>query len=153
LISAQLYPGESGSGKIVDEIKKEGEKFESEVVIVDAPAGIGCPVIAAVNGADFAVLVTEPTLSGFSDLKRVLKIVNHFNLPWGVVVNKWDISSQKSKEIINWAGKNFLGKIGYDQKIFQAIARLNPILKTNLPVKLEIEKIFQELLNVLKRSK
>lgn len=145
LISAQLYPGETGSGKIVDQTKERGEDFEYEIMILDAPAGAGCPVIAALNGADFAILVTEPTPSGFSDMKRVLTIVNHFKIPYGIVINKWNINCPESKKIEKWAKGKMLGKIDYDQRIFQAIAKLKPIIKTNLPVKKEIEKIFDKL--------
>jgi len=145
LVSAQLYPGETGSGKIVDEIKKRAENFEYEVMILDSPAGIGCPVIAALNGIDFVVLITEPTPSGFSDLKRVLTVVNHFKIPYGVVINKWDINKKVSGEIKNWSQEKFLGEIDYDKRIFQAIARLKPILKTNLPAKNQIETIYAKL--------
>ncbi len=141
LVSAQLYPGETGSGKIVDEIKQRAEKFDYEIMILDAPAGTGCPVIAALNGIDFAILITEPTPSGFSDMKRVLMVVNHFKIPYGVVVNKWDINPIESNKIENWSGDKFLGKITYDKRIFQAIAKLKPIMETNLPVKEEIKTI------------
>jgi len=145
LVSAQLHPGETGSGKIVDQIKKMAENFKCELMVLDAPAGNGCPVIAAINGADFAILVTEPTPSGFSDLKRVLAVVNHFKIPYGIVINKWDINFAKCSEIEEWAKDKFLGKIAYDKRIFQAIAQLKPIIETSLPVKKEIEKIYVKL--------
>lgn len=151
LISAQLYPGETGSGKIVDQIRKKAEKFINDVVILDSPAGTGCPVIAALNGVDFAILITEPTPSGFSDLKRVLTVIDHFKIPYGVVINKWDINPDKSAKIEKWAGKKLLGKITYDQKIFQTIANLTPIIETNLPVQKEIKIIFKNLLGILKK--
>jgi MinD superfamily P-loop ATPase len=69
LISGKLYPGESGSGKIVEELKRRAEEFNNEITIFDSAAGIGCPVIASVRGSDFAVLVTEPTPSAFLILK------------------------------------------------------------------------------------
>lgn len=146
LVSAQLYPGETGSGKIVDRIRKKAEEFGPKVMILDSPAGTGCPVIAALNGTDFAVLVTEPTPSGFSDLKRVFTVVNHFRIPYGVVINKWDINPEESKKIESWAQDKLLGKIKYDQKIFQAIANLQPMMMTNLAVKEEIETIYARLL-------
>jgi len=149
LISAQLYPGETGSGKIVDQIKEKAEKFDYEVMILDAPGGSGCPVIAALNGADFALLVTEPTPSGFSDIKRVLPVVDHFGIPYGLVINKWDINPEWSEKIEKWAGKKLLGRISYDKKIFQAIAKLRPIIETNLPVKKEIKKIYLKLRKIL----
>lgn len=149
LISAQLYPGETGSGKLVDEMKKELSAFAADLILIDAPAGTGCPVIAALQGASFAVLVTEPTLSGFADLKRILTVVSHFHLPFGVVVNKEDLNPSLTREIIGWAGKRFLGKIGYDKRIFSSIASWQPIFQTKLPAVPEIEKIFIRLLNRL----
>jgi len=149
LISAQLYPGQTSSGKIVDEIKKQAQDFNSRLTIIDSPAGTSCPVISAINGANFAILITEPSPAGFTDLKRVLKIVNHFKIPWALVVNKWDMNIPQSRLIISWADNHFLGKISYDQKIFKAIARLQPILKTNLLAKKEINQIFLKLLKKL----
>lgn len=145
LISGQLFPGESGSGKVVTEIKKEAEKLKYEVMILDSSPGTGCPVIAALQGVNFSILVTEPTPSGFTDLKRVLEVVNHFNIPYGVVINKWDIYKSLSNKIEKWAGRKLLGKISYDKEIFKAIANLKPILETNLRVKKEIKEIFKNL--------
>ena len=113
-------------------------------MIIDSAPGTGCPVIAALRDANFVILITEPTPSGFSDLKRVLEVVNHFNVPWGLVINKWDINPQLSDKIEKWAGK-FLGKISYDKEIFKAISHLTPILETNLKAKKEIRKIFEKL--------
>lgn len=149
LISAQLYPGETGSGKTVDQIKERAEKFEYEIMILDSPAGTGCPVIAAFNGTDFVVLITEPTPSGFSDMKRALTVVNHFKIPYGVVINKWDINFAESSKIEKWAKDKLLGKISYDKRIFQAIANLNPIMETDLKAKKEIKKIYTKLLKIL----
>ncbi|TET84855.1 MAG: hypothetical protein E3J36_00330 [Candidatus Nealsonbacteria bacterium] len=145
LVSGQLYPGESGSGKVVTEIKKEAEKFAHEVMIIDSAPGTGCPVIASLQGANFAILITEPTPSGFSDLKRVLEVVNHFKVPYRIVVNKWDINKNLSQKIEKWAGRKFLGKISFDKEIFKAIANLKPILETNLKAKREIKEIFNKL--------
>jgi len=145
LISGQLYPGETGSGKMVSEIKKEAEKFNHEVMLIDSSPGTGCPVIASLQGANFVILITEPTLSGFTDLKRILKVVNHFNIPYSLVINKCDINKSLSQKIEKWAGKKFLGKISYDKKIFKAIANLKPILETQLRAKKEIKEIFNNL--------
>ncbi len=145
LISGQLLPGETGSGKVVTEIKKEAEKFTYEVMLIDSAPGTGCPVIASLQDSNFAILITEPTPSGFSDLKRVLKVVNHFNIPYVLVINKWDINKNLSTKIEKWTGKKPLGKISYDKEIFKAIANLKPILETNLKVKNEIKEIFKNL--------
>ncbi len=145
LVSGQLYPGETGSGKVVTEIKKEAEKFKHDMMFIDSSPGTGCPVIASLQDANFTLLVTEPTPSGFSDLKRVLKVVEHFRIPWKLVINKWDINKKLADKIKKWAGRRLLGKISYDKEIFKAIANLKPILKTNLKVKKEIKEIFKNL--------
>lgn len=145
LISGQLYPGQTGSGKIVDLIKEKAEEFDHQVMMIDSPAGTGCPVIAALNGTDLVVLISEPTPSGLADLKRVLTVVNHFQTPYRVVINKWDINPQMTEKIKKEFKDNFLGKISYDKKIFQAIAELKPILKTDLKAKKEILTIFHQL--------
>ncbi len=153
LVSGQLFPGETGSGKVVIEIKKKAEKFEHDLMIIDSSPGTGCPVIAALQDSNFAVLITEPTPSGFTDLKRVLEVVNYFKIPYGVVINKWDINPEFSHKVEEWAlrpglgreNRSFLGKISYDKNIFKAIANLTPILETNLKAKKEIEVIFNKL--------
>jgi MinD superfamily P-loop ATPase len=145
LVSAQLFPGQTGSGKIVEEIKSRVDKSAWEVMVLDSPAGIGCPVIAALKDTDFVVLVTEPTPSGLADLKRVLVVVGHFNLRFGVVINKWDINKRKARKIEGKFRKQMLGKISYDKRVFKAISNLKPIIETNLRVREEIEKIYGKL--------
>jgi len=145
LVSGQLYPGETGSGKIVSEIKKMAEKFDGDLMLIDSAPGTGCPVIASLQDANFAILVTEPTLSGFSDLKRVLKVVNHFQISWGLVINKWDINPELDNKIEKWVEKRFLGRISYDKNIFKAVSNLTPIMETNLKAKKEIKLIYNEL--------
>ncbi len=145
LVSGYLFPGQSGSGKIVDEIKNEAEKIKSEIMIIDSAPGTGCPVTASLRGTNFVVLITEPTLSGLSDLNRVLEVVNHFNLNWGLVINKWDINKDLSRKMENKFKNKMLGKISYDKKIFESISNLIPIVKTNLKAKKEIEKIYEKI--------
>ena len=150
LVSGQLFPGETGSGKVVSEIKKEAEKFEYNIMLIDSAPGTGCPVIAAFQDTDFALLITEPTPSGFSDLKRVLKVVNHFRIPWGLVINKWDINKKLSSQMKKWSGKRFFGEISFDKNIFKAISNLTPIMETDLKAKKEIKKISNKLNKKLK---
>ena len=145
IISGHLYPGETGSGKIVTEIKQKAEEFNKEIMLIDAPPGTGCPVIASLQDSDFVLLITEPTPSGFSDLKRVLEVVNHFKVPWAVVINKYELNKKLAIKIKKWARAKFLGSISYDKNIFKAISNLTPIMETNLKAKKEIIKIYNKL--------
>jgi len=151
LFSAQLFPGESGSGKIVDFLKEEARKQPYDILLIDAPAGTGCPVIAATKDADFALLVTEPTPSGFADLKQAHKLINAFKIPFGLVINKFDINEENTEQMIIWAQKRravFVSKISYEKKVFQALSNLTPILDTDLKTKKEIEAIYANLKKV-----
>jgi MinD superfamily P-loop ATPase len=145
LISGQVYPGASGSGKIVQKLRKKAENFNHDVMILDSAAGIGCPVIASITGCDYAVLVTEPTPSSYTDLKRVLEIVNHFRIPFGVVINKWDINPKLSEEIEKWCSKSLLGKVSYDKAVITSIVNLRPIITSKSKVSNEIEAVFETL--------
>ncbi len=146
LFTGQLLPGETGSGKVVAEIKKKAEESGPyQLMLIDSAPGTGCPVIASLQDSHLAVLITEPTLSGLADLRRVLEVVNHFKVPFRLVVNKWDINPPLTKKIEKEFADNFLGRISYDQGILKAIANLRPILKTDLKAKKEIKEIFNQL--------
>ena len=155
IVSGQLKMGESGSGRIVMEVKrKAGEiarKENAELILVDSSAGIGCPVIASVNGSDYVIAVTEPTPSALSDLKRGLKIVNHFGIPCGIVINKYDLNKEFSNKIEKFANKNkikILGKIPYNKDFVEALVNLRPAVVYNK----KFEPLFIRILDNLKKS-
>jgi len=136
MISGQLSMGESGSGKIVFVAKKRAEemavKEKAEIMLIDAAAGIGCPVIASITGSDFVVAVTEPTPSAFSDLDRVLKVVEHFRIPYGLVINKHDLNKGFTEKVESFAAKKHipvLGKIPYNRKFVDATVKMTPIVE------------------------
>ena len=150
LVSGQLKMGESGSGEIVTAVRKrliETAKEEGmDFAIIDSAAGIGCPVIASVVGADYVVAVTEPTPAALSDLKRALEVVRHFKIPYGIVINRWDINKEFSKEIENFAKRNditILEKMPYNKKFVDALVNLTPIVVYDK----SFEKIFLNILN------
>lgn len=142
LISGRLFPGQTGSGKIVDKIIDQKQKLPNEITLVDIPAGIGCPVTAALKATDLVILVTEPTPTGWADLKRILPIIENFKLSWRLIINKFDLNLSLTNKITDWSGKKFLGKISYDQRIFTTLSRLEPIMETNLKAKREIKEIY-----------
>ncbi len=136
VVAGQLKMGESGSGKIVAAVKElaRTKSENAEIMIVDAAAGIGCPVIASVSGSSYVVAVTEPTPSGFSDLNRALQMVNFFNIPYGIIINKFDLNLKSTKEIEDYAKRKkikILAKIPYDKSFTDALVNLTPIIIYN----------------------
>jgi MinD superfamily P-loop ATPase len=116
--------------------------------IQDAAAGIGCPVIASIVGSDYVVAVAEPSKSSFSDLKRVLKVVDKFRIPFGVAVNKYDLNERISKTIKDFANDRYLGGVSYDRKIVESLVALKPALETSKAVSEEFKGLYE---NVVKR--
>ncbi len=102
-VHAKLGIGAENSGKLVTVVRENGkniaEKNHADYMITDGPPGIGCPVIASITGADAVLIVTEPTLSGMSDMKRVLELAGHFKMKAFVIVNRWDINAEITNEI------------------------------------------------------
>jgi MinD superfamily P-loop ATPase len=149
LITGQLYPGETGSGKVIDQVIQKAKNYQYDLMLIDSSPGTGCPVIASLKEADQVLLVTEPTPSGFNDLKRILQVVNHFAIPYFIIINKWDINKKLSLKIKNWADKNFIGQIAYNPQIFNAISQFKPIMETDLKTKNEIISIYKKLNKLL----
>ena len=85
----RLRIGEAMSPPLIREVKRVGfSANDSRVVLIDAPPGTSCPVISAVEGCDFVVLVTEPTPFGLHDLKLAVEMVRVLGIPFGVVINR-----------------------------------------------------------------
>jgi MinD superfamily P-loop ATPase len=106
LVHARLAPGAENSGKLVAKVKKEArtlaEKENKKYVIADGSPGIGCPVISSLSGADFVVLITEPSLSGLHDMERVYELVRKFGIKASCIINKYDINPEITGRIMDF---------------------------------------------------
>jgi MinD superfamily P-loop ATPase len=125
---AQLYPGESNSGKLVTLVRQNAkilvDKENCDLIIIDGSPGIGCPVIASITGVDAALVVTEPTLSGIHDLERVLSLLDHFYVAAFVCINMYDINVSNTKNILNFCKENrtdIVGIIPFSPEVTQAM--------------------------------
>lgn len=124
---ATLEPAKENSGKLVTLVRKNAiQKIgspKSSLIVLDGSPGTGCPVIASVGGAKAAIIVTEPTVSGLHDLKRILELTDHFKIPAGIIINKADINPQLSRQIKAFAQEqntDILGQLPYDNVFVQA---------------------------------
>jgi MinD superfamily P-loop ATPase len=82
--------------------RKVAQEKNQSVILLDGPPGTGCPVISSLTGVQKSVLVTEPTKSGFHDLKRIITLVQNFKVQPYVLINKYDLNTDLSDEIENW---------------------------------------------------
>ncbi|AEA47606.1 ATP-binding protein [Archaeoglobus veneficus] len=132
MVHALLNPGEENSGKLVSEVREKAkliaEEKKAKLLLLDGAPGIGCPVIASLANTDIAVVVAEPTLSGISDMGRVLDLAEHFRVESVVIINKHDLNPDVVKEIEKLCatkGVEVLGKIPYDASIPEQLSKLS----------------------------
>ncbi len=135
MVHAKLGIAEENSGKLVATVREEARKLaeaqKRKLILIDGSPGIGCPVIASITGAHLILIVTEPTVSGLHDLKRVAELARHFAVPAMVSVNKWDLNPEVTQAIEAQAAESGLqlaGRIRYDRGVTQAqVARLSVV--------------------------
>ncbi|MGC9393501.1 MAG: ATP-binding protein [Anaerolineae bacterium] len=140
LYHAHLFAGQENSGKLVTLVKQMARlrafDDEADLLLVDGPPGIGCPVIAALSGADLALIVTEPTVSGVHDLERALGLATHFQIPAAVLLNKADLSPVQAEAVTTYCTANdipLVGRLLYDPTITDAMVRGEPVTAGNSP--------------------
>jgi MinD superfamily P-loop ATPase len=134
LFHARLFAGQENSGKLVTLVKQQARalalKSGADLLLVDGPPGIGCAVIAASAGADQALHVVEPTVSGAHDLERVMATTDHFGVPSLVAINKADLNPTRSDEIAAFCaerGVEVVGRIPYDTMVTEAMVHGQPV--------------------------
>ncbi len=153
--TATLLMGSGTTGKLVSEVKKQLKEVtsEHEVAILDGSPGIGCPVIASLSGVDLALMVAEPSVSGLSDLKRVIASARQLQVPVAVIVNKYDTNERKTAEIEVYCYKEgvpFLGKIPYDKMAATAINTNRTLVEVESKGAEAIKAIYAKTLHVMK---
>lgn len=128
MVTAMLKPGAEASGKLVTEVRENAENLASEnnlnSILIDGSPGIGCPVNATLTGTKGVVLVVEPSRSSKHDLERILELLDFFNLPRCVVINRYDLShklTEEIEEICEEKGITVVGKIPFDRTITESI--------------------------------
>jgi len=128
MVHAKLGIGAENSGKLVAKVKNEAkaiaEKEGKKIVIADGSPGIGCPVVSSLSGASYVVLVTEPSVSGIHDLKRVYELAKKFGIKAGCIINKADINIEKANDIHKFLKNeniDFIADIPYDENFTKAM--------------------------------
>ena len=157
LVHARLGVAEENSGKLVALVRKQARRIAEEegldLIISDGPPGIGCPVISSLSGADLAVIVTEPTLSGMHDLERVTDVCHHFSVPAIVSINKCDINEENSRQIERYClshGVEVAARIPFDNIVTEALVKGLPVVEyAQGRVTSEIESLWRRVSQVL----
>jgi len=150
---AKLGIAEENSGRLVTLVRNNevqlAQDIKKDKAVVDGSPGTGCPVIASLTGAAFALVVTEPTVSSLHDLDRILKVVRHFSIPCGVVVNKYDLNvemTEKIKLLSQDYNAEFIGVIPYDKIVTEAqVNGVSVVEYSDAPVTESIKRIWNKV--------
>jgi MinD superfamily P-loop ATPase len=158
LVHAQLRPAQENSGKLVALVRQQARQLGLDtgvdLIIVDGPPGVGCPVIAASSGIDLVLIVSEPTIAGIHDLGRILEMTQHFRLSALVCINKADIYPQGTDQIIRFCDMNqvkVVGKVPYDVAVTEAMISGQPVTvyQPDAPASQALRQLWKNILQYI----
>ncbi len=143
-VGGMLRIGHVRTPSVIKEVKKNIK--DGYVAVVDVPPGTSCPVVEALKGTDFVLLVTEPTPFGLNDLKLAVELVREMGLPFAVVINRDGIGDNEVEEYCKTENIEIVLKLRDDRRIAEAYCS-GKMIVDELP---EYESCFIELGKVLK---
>jgi len=160
MVHAKLGFGAENSGKLVAKVKNEAKTItlhdQKEFLIIDGSPGIGCPVISSLSGADLALLVTEATVSGLHDLKRVYKMVNSFNIKAACIINKYDLNVEMTKEIEAFLRDEhitLIAKFPYDETFTKALSEAKTVVEYGeSDLKSQLERSWEKIKTITRET-
>ena len=136
LVHARLEIAGENSGKLVSEVKSQAQALAKKencgILLVDGSPGIGCPVIASLTKATLALIITEPSISGYSDMVRLYDLISRFGIPAAILINKYDLNEVYQEKIVSFSDKNdipIIGKVPYDTSFTEAMRQMKTILE------------------------
>lgn len=161
LLHARLGLAQANSGKLVSLLRQQARQKAAEkgfdLVLIDGPPGIGCPVIASITGSHYVLIVTEPSMSALHDMERLLQLTRHFRIPTGICINKADINPEITARITDFAasqGLEILGQIPFDPAVTAAqLSRGTVVEQSAGPAAAAIRRLWEKLVPAMEPKK
>ncbi|MCQ5126728.1 ATP-binding protein [Blautia producta] len=152
--TAQLKMGSGTSGMLVTEVKKQMKSaaVDTGLAIIDGSPGIGCPVIASLSGVDMVLIVAEPSISGISDMERIITTAAKFGTKTAVCINKYDtniVNTEKIEEFCNKQGLPYIGSIPFDSNAVKAINNGQTIVDIDCTSGTAVKEVYHKTMNLL----
>ena len=147
LIQGRLAIGEAMAPPVIREVKKYIDP--ASIVIIDVSPGTSCPVVEAVKGSDFCLLVTEPTPFGLNDLSLAVEVVRELDIPCAVVINRDGVGYDKVESYCQEQGIPVLLKIPLDRKIASLYSKGIPLIEGMPRRREEFLKLFQDIRSIV----
>ncbi|MBN1485254.1 MAG: ATP-binding protein [Chloroflexia bacterium] len=140
-----LDVGKAMATPLIGRLKQSVENVQG-VVLIDAPPGTACSVVNSMHGADFVLLVTEPTPFGLHDLRLAIEVSRELGLEAGVVINRDGIGDAGVEDYCAEQGLPILLRIPYDRRIAEAYARGQPLLQSHPEYKEPFLQLYRQIL-------
>lgn len=152
-IHGRLHVGEPMASPLIQAVKKQahnaardGSSGAEQITIIDVPPGTSCPVIEAVKGSDFAVLVTEPTPFGLHDLDLAVRTMRTMNIQFGVVINRSMDDDALITSYCDREGITLLMRLPFDREVAAAYSRGEPIIDIKGAYRTKFRELFENIL-------
>ena len=142
-IHGKLNIGEAMAPPLIRQVKERIDR--TKTVIIDAPPGTSCPVVASVKESDFCVLVTEPTPFGLNDLILAVEVLRKLKIPFGVVINRSDLGNDKTEEYCRAENIPVLMRIPFKKEIAMAYSTGDPIVRAFPGYTEEFRRMFESV--------
>jgi len=146
-VHGRLRIGEAMDGPLIREVRKRAD--DSSITIIDAPPGSSCPVVEAIKGVDFVLLVTEPTPFGLFDLKIVHRVVEILGIPCALVINRADVGDSGVKEYAKEKEIPILLEIPFDRRILELYSEGTALVSAMDSWKERFEELFGKIKKIL----
>lgn len=152
--TAKLKMGSGTSGLLVTEVKKQMKSINvaADLAIIDGSPGIGCPVIASLSGVDMVLIVAEPSISGMSDMERIIKTAQGFGIKTAICINKADTNLENTERIKKFCKDQalpFIGEVPYDPLAVTAINNGQTIVDIDCPSGKAANILYEKTMDLL----
>ncbi|OPY04860.1 MAG: ferredoxin [Syntrophaceae bacterium PtaB.Bin038] len=141
----RLHVGEAMSPPLIRQVKKFVDR--TRTTLIDAPPGTSCPVINALEGSDYCLLVTEPTPFGLNDLVLAVDVLRVMGIRHGLVINRCDIGDDGVERYARDNGIPVLMRIPFDREIAERYSRGQSIVETDEEYAKKYRGLFEAIRN------
>jgi len=152
VVTADLEVSGRNTGHLVYMAREFAKSLNPEIIVVDAAAGIGCPVISSLVGAAHLVVVVEPTPQSLQGAERLTEVASKLNIPYSVIINKADLNPDFRREIESRSGSNEVGEIPYSDDVVKYYVNMTPLLSTREhPLSKQLVDMFEKILSRVRK--
>ena len=144
-VQGVLNVGEAMAPPLIRAVKKH--LAEDRIVLIDASPGTSCPVVEAVQGNDFCILVTEPTPFGLNDLVLAVEMCRAIGIPMGVIVNRHGLGNDQVEGYCQQEGVPILMRIPFERRIAEAYSIGKPLIEALPEYRAHFQQLYEDILS------